>query len=86
MARSEEVAAAVALKEAGYPVKAIPRGALVEAVASDAPAAAALDSGDVIVSARGTAVRTPLALREALAANADRATPCASGCAGTARF
>ncbi len=67
MARSEEVAAAVALKAAGYPVKAIPRGALVEAVASDAPAAAALDSGDVIVSARGAPVRTPLALREALA-------------------
>lgn len=67
MARSEEVAAAVALKEAGYPVKATPKGALVEAVASDAPAADVLDSGDVILSARGTPVRTPLALREALA-------------------
>jgi PDZ domain-containing protein len=66
MARSEEVAAAVALKEAGYPVKATPRGALVEAVASDAPAADVLESGDVIVSARGTPVRTPLELKQAL--------------------
>lgn len=68
MARSEEVAAAVALEEAGYPVKATPKGALVEAVASDAPAAAKLDSGDVIVRARGTSVRTPGALRDALQA------------------
>jgi len=68
MARSEEVAAAVALKEAGYPVKANPRGALVEAVASDAPAADVLDSGDVIVAARGTSVLTPGALRSSLAA------------------
>lgn len=67
MARSEEVAAAVALRAAGYPVKATPRGALVEAVASDAPAADVLDSGDVIVSALGTPVRTPGALRKALA-------------------
>ena len=66
MARSEEIAAAVALKQAGYDVKATPRGALVEAVASDVPAAAVLDSGDVIVSARGTKVRTPLGLRRAL--------------------
>ncbi len=68
MARSEEVAAAVALKEAGYPVEATPRGALVEAVATDAPAAELLDSGDVIVAARGTSVLTPGALRDALAA------------------
>ena len=50
MARSEEVAAAVALKQAGYNVDATPRGALVEAVATDAPAAAELDAGDVIVA------------------------------------
>lgn len=68
MARSEQVAAAVALEEAGYPVKATPRGALVEAVASDMPAATKLDAGDVIVAARGTSVRTPGALREALGA------------------
>ena len=68
MARSEEVAAAVALEEAGYPVKATPKGALVEAVATDAPAAAVLDSGDVIVAAGGTSVLTPGALRTALEA------------------
>lgn len=67
MARSEEVAAAVALRAAGYPVKATPRGALVEAVATDVPASRVLDSGDVIVAARGARVRTPLALRQALA-------------------
>lgn len=63
MARSEEVAAAVALEEAGFDVAATPRGALVEAVASDAPAAAELDSGDVIVAARGRQIRTPEQLR-----------------------
>ncbi len=63
MARSEEVAAAVALKKAGYAVVAIPRGALVEAVATDAPAAADLDSGDVIVGAGGHTIRTPEELR-----------------------
>lgn len=63
MARSEEVAAAVALRQAGYDIAAIPRGALVEAVAVDAPAASELDSGDVIVSARGRTIRTPEELR-----------------------
>ena len=65
MARSEEIAAAVALREAGYKVAAEPRGALVEAVATDAPAAAKLDSGDVIVGAGGQAIRTPEELRRA---------------------
>jgi PDZ domain-containing protein len=63
MARSENVAAAVALKQAGYTVRATPRGALVEAVATDAPAARELNSGDVIVGARGRTIRTPEQLR-----------------------
>jgi PDZ domain-containing protein len=63
MARSEDVAAAVALRAAGYKVRADARGALVEAVATDAPAAAKLRSGDVIVAARGRATRTPEQLR-----------------------
>jgi Lon-like protease len=63
MARSEEVAAAVALKAAGYTVPATPKGALVEAVASDAPAAGALRSGDVIVAALGKQTLTPEKLR-----------------------
>lgn len=66
MARSEEIAAAVALRQAGYKVPATPRGALVEGVASDVPAALALRPGDVIVGIRGAVVRTPLMLRRAL--------------------
>ena len=63
MARSEQVAAAVALKAAGYDVKSTPRGALVEAVATDVPAAKKLHSGDVIVSALGKPTKTPEQLR-----------------------
>ena len=65
MARSEKVAAAVALKQAGFKVKTTNKGALVEAVASDAPAATKLDSGDVIVTARGKPILTPGELRAA---------------------
>ncbi|MEO5634021.1 S16 family serine protease [Gaiella sp.] len=64
MARSEQTAAAVALRQAGYTVKATPRGALVDAVASDAPAAKVLRSGDVITGVGDTDVLTPIALRQ----------------------
>lgn len=67
MARSEEIAAAVALRQAGYTVPAQPRGALVEDVARDVPAASKLDSGDVIVSAGGREIRTPEELRRSFA-------------------
>jgi PDZ domain-containing protein len=63
MARSEKVAAAVALKQAGFTVKTTNKGALIEAVASDAPAATKLDPGDVIVTARGKPILTPGELR-----------------------
>jgi Lon-like protease len=63
MSRSELVASAVALRSLGYEVVATPRGALVIDVASDAPAAARVDSGDVIVAVDGTPVRTPDELR-----------------------
>ncbi len=66
MARSEEVAAAVALREAGYDVEATPRGTIVEAVAADVPAADVLRTGDIVVEAAGKPVRTPVALREAV--------------------
>ena len=66
MNRSEEIAAAVALQAAGKEVVAAPRGALVESIAIDVPAANALRSGDVIVAAAGRAVRTPDALRRAV--------------------
>jgi PDZ domain-containing protein len=65
MARSEKVAAAVALEQAGFKVKTTNKGALVEAVASDAPAAKKLDEGDVIVAARGRPILTPGELRAA---------------------
>lgn len=63
MARSKEVAAAVALEQAGYDVDARPNGALVEGVAADAPAAKTLEDGDVIVAVEGRPVRTPAQLR-----------------------
>jgi PDZ domain-containing protein len=66
MNRSEQIAAAVALREAGYPVRAVPRGVLVEGVASDAPAARVLEAQDVIVAVDGQPVRTPAQLRAAV--------------------
>jgi len=63
MDRSQEVAAAVALRELGYDVGSDPEGALVVAVAEDAPAAGKLEAGEVIVAVDGTAVATPDDLR-----------------------
>src|SRR4051794_7809537 len=51
MTRSQDIAAAVALRAAGYRVRANPTGALVEQVARDAPAAGKLLPTDVIGSA-----------------------------------
>lgn len=68
MERSEEIAAAVALRQAGYEVDATPRGVLVDAVASDVPAASKLRSGDVIVGAGARTIRTPDELRSAISA------------------
>ena len=66
MERSEQIAAAVAFREAGLDVDATPRGALVEAVAIDVPAAKALRGGDVIVEAAGKPVLTPDGLVDAV--------------------
>jgi PDZ domain-containing protein len=63
MERSELVASAVALRELGYDVRATPRGAVVVDVASDVPAAATIEPGDVVVAVDGTPVRTPADLR-----------------------
>ena len=68
MERSERIAAAVAFREAGLDVDAMPRGALVEAVAIDVPAAKTLRGGDVIVQAGGKQVLTPGGLIEAVGA------------------
>ena len=67
MDRSEEVAAAVALRELDYDVEAEPEGALVVAVAPDAPAAGKLEPTEVIVAVDGSPVRTPNDLRRLIA-------------------
>ena len=67
MDRSERIAAAVALKAAGYRVKTTATGVRVEGVALDVPAGSVLRGGDVIVRARGKRVRTVAELRAALA-------------------
>jgi PDZ domain-containing protein len=63
MNRSQQIAAAVALRERGLKVRADPEGALIVAVAPDAPAAKQLRPTDVIVAVDGTPVKTPSDLR-----------------------
>jgi PDZ domain-containing protein len=67
MARSQEVAAAVALRALGYDVVARPVGVLIDQVVAGAPAAGRLQPTDVVVSVDGRTVRTPAQLRAALA-------------------
>jgi PDZ domain-containing protein len=67
MDRSERVAAAVALRELGYDVRAEPEGALVVAVAEGAPATGKLEPTEVIVAVDGEPVRTPDDLRRLIA-------------------
>jgi PDZ domain-containing protein len=67
MERSEEIAAAVALRELGYDVQAEPEGALVAGVAPDAPAAGKIAPTDVIVGVDGEPVETPEDLRRLIA-------------------
>jgi len=66
MGRSQQIAAAVALRTAGYKVDARPNGVLVDLVSSHGGAAGKLDGGDVILAVDGKAVRTPGDLRRAL--------------------
>jgi Lon-like protease len=66
MSRSQEVAAAVALRAAGYKVITRPIGALIEQVDPNAPAAGELRAGDVIIRADSTRVRGPADLRRAV--------------------
>ena len=68
MTRSQQVAAAVALRAAGYRVVANPTGALVEQVDQSVPAAGKLQPTDVIVSANGRKVRVPSDLRRVVGA------------------
>ncbi len=63
MDRSQEIAAAVALRELGYDVGAESEGALVVGVAADVPAAGRIEPTDVIAAVDGKVVRTPDDLR-----------------------
>jgi PDZ domain-containing protein len=67
MQRSKEVAAAVAMKAGGLDVETTPHGVLVEAVATDVPAAKVLDGGDVIVAVDGKTIGTVAELLHATA-------------------
>jgi PDZ domain-containing protein len=67
MDRSEEVAAAVALRELDYDVEAEPEGALVVAVGAGTPAEGKLEATDVIVAVDGAPLRTPDDLRRLIA-------------------
>jgi PDZ domain-containing protein len=67
MSRSQQIAAAVALKELGYDVEATPTGVLVSQVLPGTPAVGKLQSTDVIVSLDGKRIRTVEDLRELLA-------------------
>jgi Lon-like protease len=71
MTKSQQVAAAVALRELGYDVKAVPNGALVSQVAPDAPAAGKLEIGDVIVGAGDEEIRTTTQLARYMEANVE---------------
>ena len=66
MSRSQEIAAAVALRALGYKVVAQSTGVLIEDVARDAPAAGKLFPTDVILSVDGRRVRTTKELRAIL--------------------
>ena len=68
MTRSQDVAAAVALRELGYKVVARPTGVLVSAVDPAAPAAGKLLPTDLIVKVDGQAVLTIAQLRSAMTA------------------
>jgi Lon-like protease len=74
MTRSQQVAAALALKAAGYRVVAKPSGVIVEQVAANAPAAGELLPTDVIVSANGKPVRVPADLRRVIGGQRPGAT------------
>jgi PDZ domain-containing protein len=66
MQRSEEVAAAVALRQAGFHVRARNTGVLVESIIQDVPAAKVLKEGDVLVAVNGKPTPTIVQLRKVL--------------------
>lgn len=66
MSRSQQIAAAVALREAGYDVEARSTGVYVSEVFAGTPSAGRILPSDVIVEVEGRAVRTPEGLRAVL--------------------
>jgi Lon-like protease len=66
MQRSQQVAAAVALRQAGFDVHARLTGVLVESVLLGVPAAKVLREGDVIVSVKGKQTPSVATLRSIL--------------------
>ena len=64
MSRSQEYAAAVALRSLGKEVDVRSRGALIEGVGGGFPAAGKLNRGDVVTAVDGKAVRTAADLTE----------------------
>lgn len=67
MARSQDIAAAVALQQLGYPVRVKENGALVVAVFPNLPAEGKVQVGEVIVAVDGKPVRTTTDLRNIVA-------------------
>jgi PDZ domain-containing protein len=63
MARSQEIAAAVALEELGYDVKVRENGAFVASVYSDLPALGKIVPGEVIEAVDGRPVRSTIDLQ-----------------------
>lgn len=66
MSNSQQIAAAVALRQLGYKVKATADGAEVDLVLSGAPAAGKLEPGDVITRVDSSPVTGPDDLRSAM--------------------
>jgi Lon-like protease len=66
MARSQEVAATVALRALGYRVRVRPTGTIVDGVAPNGPSSGKLEPEDVIVGVDGAPARSPAALRRLL--------------------
>jgi Lon-like protease len=66
MARSQQIAAAVALRQLGYKVGISATGALIIAIGPGTPAEGKLVPGDVIVSVDGHRVETPNQARQLL--------------------
>ncbi len=69
MTRSQQIAAALALRAAGYKVYAKPTGAVVEDVSPNVPAAGLVQPTDVVVSVNGKPVRETGDLRRLLHAH-----------------